>query len=298
MKLFEKNTSAKYRAEGLNLAQASRLNQGSDDFKRNALIAGLAFMAVGSLAYIGLQTITGEKQVARVFSAAPPQGSAVQMMMALKVPHDRANEAARLAILNDESGPMEIKSLDRVEQMINPERMPTTVAQVAIPVIEPVVKEIVEALPTPVLPVIEPEAGAEPPAIEVAINEVETTAPSCYQALQEVAKGATIFFGIGSSQLSTNALSDLQKIGHLTADCPTAVVHVTGHSDTSGNDLINLNLSWQRADNVVAAMSQMGIDTSRFEPVGFGARSPLAQGDTSDEDLNRRVEFVVIRATY
>jgi len=42
-------------------------------------------------------------------------------------------------------------------------------------------------------------------------------------------------------------------------------------------------------------MRQIGLDTAAFEPIGFGARAPLSQGDASDEDLNRRVEFVVLR---
>ncbi|MFL4469773.1 hypothetical protein ACERZ8_07800 [Tateyamaria armeniaca] len=42
-------------------------------------------------------------------------------------------------------------------------------------------------------------------------------------------------------------------------------------------------------------MRAVGIDVSRFEPIGFGARLPLAQGSAEDDDLNRRVEFDVRR---
>lgn len=290
MKFLSKNPSAQYRAEGLSLTQASRLSDTGSDSGKTLLIAALAFVAVGSLAYIGLQQITGPGEVKRVYSAAPPSGTAHQLMMALKVPHDREQEAARLALLNDETGPMEIKSLDRVEALVNPAAIRQRPASAQIVTVEPepapAVAPVVEALP-------EPE-------ITDALQEVELVAApqdaqSCISEVETVARNSTIFFGVGSAQLTADAISGLQTFGRLVAACPEATGHVTGHSDTTGNDLTNLNLSWKRADNVVTALGQLGIETDRFEPVGFGARSPLAQGDSSDEELNRRVEFVVLR---
>jgi len=247
MKFWKKDLAAKYHAEGLSTAQASRLVSSTRDHRSTLLIAGLAFVAVGSLAYIGLQTITTPGEVKRYYSSAPPSGTAMQMMMALKVPHDREQENARLAILNDETGPMEIKSLEKVERLVNPNaiRPSRSTTPAAVAAADPVAEEIevAAALPTPVLPEAEPvvepviEASVEPEVIEVAAVDTvpEPAATSCVDDLRAAASEATIFFDIGSTQITTDNILTLQRLGRMVSDCDGVKVQVAGHSDTTGN---------------------------------------------------------------
>lgn len=246
--------------------------------------AAVAFVAVGAVAWIGLEAIRTPTNPKLIYSSAPPQGTANQLMMALKAPRQRENERARLAMLADEDGPMVVKPLNSVVELTQIDREPFK----ATPKVAPEPVALVAAVEPEPTPVIEPVVEAE-------IVTAATAADNCIADLRNMAQAHTIQFEIGSADLEGTELPTLRKIGRLAMDCPEAMIHVTGHSDSSGSDIINLALSWQRADNTVAALAALGIDTAQFEPVGFGARSPSAQGDSSDEELNRRVEFVVLQ---
>jgi outer membrane protein OmpA-like peptidoglycan-associated protein len=115
----------------------------------------------------------------------------------------------------------------------------------------------------------------------------------CVVNLRRLAEDSTIYFLSGGAQLSPRGIAKARAVGAALTACPEAVVQVSGHSDASGNEQANIAMSWQRADNTIAILEGMGFDTSRMDPVGFGARLPLEQGDTSDE-LDRRVEFRVM----
>lgn len=153
-----------------------------------------------------------------------------------------------------------------------------------------------------------PQMSARPGAAEqltVTVTSAEpvvdptadVTPRNCVDRLQAFAEAQTIRFGSGRADLESSELPILRQIGEMAEACPNALIRVAGHSDTSGSDIINLALSWQRADNTVATLAALGIDTTRFEPIGYGARAPFTQGDASDDELNRRVEFQVLTDT-
>ena len=118
--------------------------------------------------------------------------------------------------------------------------------------------------------------------------------PGCLSQLRQFAQSQVIHFKIGSAAIAEDHMAMLNQLAERVQSCPEAVVQLTGHSDSSGSDLINLALSWQRADNTLAALETLGHDTSAFSTVGFGDRQPLSEGDADDEALNRRVEFRVL----
>jgi len=133
-------------------------------------------------------------------------------------------------------------------------------------------------------------ARAAPAPLDVV---AETDAGGCVDQLRRSAPAMTVFFDPGSAALNELGVLNVRAFGQLLAGCPDVIVHVTGHSDASGNEQANLNLSWARADNVVDAMDRLGFDTSHVDAVGFGIRVPSAQGDT-DADRDRRVEFHIL----
>lgn len=116
----------------------------------------------------------------------------------------------------------------------------------------------------------------------------------CIVELQNVASLSTIYFDSGSAELDVNGRGLLRQVAEAADRCPQASVQVSGHSDSSGSDLANLNLSWQRAEHTIAVLGGFAVDISRFEPVGFGAKLPSSQGASSDLDRDRRVEFKVL----
>lgn len=135
------------------------------------------------------------------------------------------------------------------------------------------------------------------PLANVSPDTVALAAPlpsdACLDSLRVLAADSTVYFPPGSADLPPIAFEKLRAVGATFEQCPKAILHVTGHSDASGDEQKNLRLSWQRADNTVAALQAMGFDTARIDPVGFGTRLPSGQGDTNS-DMDRRVEFHVL----
>ncbi len=70
---------------------------------------------------------------------------------------------------------------------------------------------------------------------------------------------------------------------------------VAGHTDNVGAREMNLSLSRQRAESVIAWLAGHGIDKARLVPAGFGDTRPIAE-NSSDEgrQKNRRVDLVKV----
>ncbi|MEL6452976.1 MAG: OmpA family protein [Pseudomonadota bacterium] len=147
-----------------------------------------------------------------------------------------------------------------------------------------------EALPWVTALVEAPVAQAQAPTPVAAAPEVD-----CITTLAQQAAAVRLQFGAGSATVPSESFDILATIGAMTVDCPAARVQVAGHSDSSGSDLANLQLSWERAENTIEALSALGFDTRQFETVGFGSRAPLEQGSSSDDGINRRVELRVLK---
>ena len=68
---------------------------------------------------------------------------------------------------------------------------------------------------------------------------------------------------------------------------------VEGHTDNTGTDERNKELSEQRANTVMYALAGKGIDISRLKAAGFGSEKPLVSNETDENKAkNRRVELV------
>ena len=241
------------------------------DFKRTEVVAALAFMLVGSLSFIAMQSVGGASEPSEQVTVAQAEPAAVldQPRIADTTPEPLANAPAT-------------QNASVIQASLTLPTPPTPAP------VEPV------AAPAPAVAETAPvEVVAPAPAPQMASTVPE--APDCLVELRQIAGNATFYFGVGSAQLNGKDLVRLSQLGRMANACPEAKIQITGHSDTTGSDLINFDLSWKRADSTMNAIAQLGLDTSQFEPVGFGARMPLSQGDASDDDRNRRVEFVILR---
>jgi OOP family OmpA-OmpF porin len=104
-----------------------------------------------------------------------------------------------------------------------------------------------------------------------------------------------INFDTGKSTIRADSepvLGELAKL--LLANQAWAMV-VAGHTDNVGAQAMNLTLSRQRAQSVIAWLSAHGVAESRLVPAGFGDTRPVA--DNKDEDgrqKNRRVDLVKV----
>jgi outer membrane protein OmpA-like peptidoglycan-associated protein len=77
---------------------------------------------------------------------------------------------------------------------------------------------------------------------------------------------------------------------------PNSRVVVTGHTDEVGSSEANSELSYQRAVNVITALSAQGVPPGALQPFGAGNIQPLRTGSTDwDRAFNRSVSFRVVQ---
>jgi outer membrane protein OmpA-like peptidoglycan-associated protein len=70
------------------------------------------------------------------------------------------------------------------------------------------------------------------------------------------------------------------------------IVDVYGHTDNSGSDQYNLDLSQRRAVAVATILANQGVDRRRFYITGKGEEDPIASNSSeSGRSQNRRVEI-------
>lgn len=98
------------------------------------------------------------------------------------------------------------------------------------------------------------------------------------------------FFAHDSAVVSPSAYSGLQGLAQMLLDYPNTRIRVEGHTDKTGSDAHNLQLSQRRAQAVRDILVQSGVPGSRIEVVGMGSQHPVS----SDNALNRRVNILII----
>ncbi len=106
-------------------------------------------------------------------------------------------------------------------------------------------------------------------------NEPETSSDCDLEALRAVVERTVIRFRVGSSEVPDRFSSDLRALGELVEDCPDARIEIAGHSDPLGSEGVNFELSWERAEAVATALTDLGFQASPYITVGYGARQPL-----------------------
>lgn len=92
------------------------------------------------------------------------------------------------------------------------------------------------------------------------------------------------------------SLEGIQGLLQMMKSSPTLRVEIGGHTDNSGDDAYNLELSKRRAHAVRDMLIKGGADGSRITAVGYGKTKPIAPNDSRQgRSLNRRTEFVILQ---
>ncbi|WP_454792022.1 channel-forming protein ArfA/OmpATb [Mycolicibacterium lutetiense] len=86
----------------------------------------------------------------------------------------------------------------------------------------------------------------------------------------------------------------LSQVADKLKSCAGAQVAVTGYTDSSGNDAINVPLSGNRAKAVADYLVSQGLAADHVKSSGAGSANPIASNDTPEgKAQNRRVEITV-----
>jgi outer membrane protein OmpA-like peptidoglycan-associated protein len=101
-----------------------------------------------------------------------------------------------------------------------------------------------------------------------------------------------VTFGSDQDQVMASFYPTLNSVALVLKKYNRTVVDVFGHTDSTGNDNYNFELSQRRALSVANYLSAQGVDSRRFAVTGFGETRPIASNATdSGRAQNRRVEI-------
>lgn len=102
-----------------------------------------------------------------------------------------------------------------------------------------------------------------------------------------------LFFEPGRSELSAAANRTVLELVQFLQLNPRRRVRVEGYTDSRGDEEENRELSRLRAQAVAQLLSDLGIDESRIESVGYGEAYPVEDNASArGRAANRRVEIL------
>ena len=103
-----------------------------------------------------------------------------------------------------------------------------------------------------------------------------------------------VLFDIDSAVVKPAARGALDEASQVFIEYPKTAIVVQGHTDSTGTEAHNQELSERRAGSVVGYLTGRGIDSGRMVPVGYGEGQPVASNDTaSGRAHNRRVDLLL-----
>lgn len=99
-----------------------------------------------------------------------------------------------------------------------------------------------------------------------------------------------VYFEESGTALRSSAYLSLDRIVTLADACRQITVSITGHTDSSGNEAWNQQLSLARAKAVADYIAERGIAGERLIVAGAGSSVPVADNSTRyGRGLNRRI---------
>ncbi|MGV8832109.1 MAG: OmpA family protein [Devosia sp.] len=146
------------------------------------------------------------------------------------------------------------------------------------------------AVDVPIAEVAQPVAAPPPAASGAAKVDIS----ACVGPIADFSGRNAILFQSGAALIATESETALDELVTILADCPDAVIHVEGYTDADGDARANLALSVARAETVVRALVDRGINPQRLYAVGYGETNPIADNATSaGKRQNRRIVVTV-----
>ncbi|MHB1050006.1 MAG: OmpA family protein [Bacteroidota bacterium] len=127
-------------------------------------------------------------------------------------------------------------------------------------------------------------------------EEKVADAKKLIEQLQQSSSGTVVMEGItfeaGKTTLTPESKLILDTISEMLKITPTLQLQINGHTDNTGNAVVNRKISLDRANEVRQYLIGAGIDEKRLYARGFGPDKPIASNKTeAGRSKNRRVEF-------
>lgn len=104
-----------------------------------------------------------------------------------------------------------------------------------------------------------------------------------------------INFDTGKASIRADSEPVLNEVAKMLQGNVSWAVLVAGHTDNVGATDMNLTLSRQRSESVIAWLAGHGVEKARLVPAGFGDTRPVAPNtDEEGRQKNRRVDLVKV----
>lgn len=129
--------------------------------------------------------------------------------------------------------------------------------------------------------------------------EIEQTVPNA-EVIREgegiiVKFDSGILFDVDKADLKQAAKTNIEGLAASLKSNPETNILVVGHTDATGTDAHNYQLSERRAASVRSYALSQGISSSRITTEGRGETEPIADNTTeAGRAQNRRVEIVIV----
>jgi len=103
-----------------------------------------------------------------------------------------------------------------------------------------------------------------------------------------------ILFDVNKAELKQASRTNLTKLAGILNKYPDTDILLEGHTDSTGSEEWNLELSKLRAQSVSNYLAGQKVMETRFTTMGYGESQPIATNDTKDgRAANRRVEVAI-----
>ncbi|MEM8870408.1 MAG: OmpA family protein [Pseudomonadota bacterium] len=126
-------------------------------------------------------------------------------------------------------------------------------------------------------------------------SQTRVPATLCAEQIAVLLEGGQIVFPPSETQIDEGSLPIVDRIAEILNHCPGARFEIAGHTDSQGRESSNMALSQDRADAVLSALMERGVDTVFLSARGYGESNPIAPNDSdAGRAQNRRISFELI----
>ena len=106
-----------------------------------------------------------------------------------------------------------------------------------------------------------------------------------------------LYFASGSSELNDESLAQIKATAAILQAYPVLRIQLRGHTDNSGSEEVNLELSNERAHSVMVALIKQGVLPMRLSIQGMGSEESVAENETEEGKMrNRRIDLSIVQS--
>ncbi len=104
-----------------------------------------------------------------------------------------------------------------------------------------------------------------------------------------------LLFEVNKSDLNATSKQNLAELARILNKYEDTDVLIEGHTDDTGSEDYNLQLSQRRASTVSSYLATQNVSPVRFTNVGYGETQPIVVNDTPENRAqNRRVDIAIM----